>query len=175
VLFTWFNKLSNKVSDHATDGLDAELLSELLEDSSQPLTALSTKLNVSRQTIAARISRLEKSGVIRGYRAKVNYDKMGYNSFFVLFLKIGEFDESALSRALEEFRSSPHVIFDTSVTGEWDIMQILAFKDTQEYDRYLARIRTKYGRVFKDSKSHSILRFFKTPDEFVPRALRTRD
>jgi hypothetical protein len=57
---------------------------------------------------------------------------------------------------------------DASVTGEWDIVQILAFRNNQEYDDFISHLRTKYGSVFRDSKSHSILRFFKTADDFVP-------
>ena len=98
----------------------------------------------------------------------LDYSRLGYNSFFVLFLKIGSFDQGLLEKALEDFRSSHHVLMDTSVTGEWDIMQVLAFKDTQEYDKYIANLRTKYGRIFRDSKSHAILRFFKSADEFIP-------
>jgi Lrp/AsnC family leucine-responsive transcriptional regulator len=150
------------------DSLDAGIVVELIRDSSQSAKLLSEKLGVTRQTISSRISHLEKMGVINGFRAKIDYATMGYNTFFVLFLKIGNFDESLLAEALEEFRSSSHVLLDTSVTGEWDIMQVLAFKNTQEYDEYITRIRTKYGRIFRDNKSHAILKFFKTPDEFVP-------
>ncbi len=106
--------------------------------------------------------------ILSGYRAKIDYSKLGYGTFFVLFLKLGTFDENLLSRALEEFRSSPHVLLDASVTGEWDIIQILAFRNTQEYDNFIANLRIKYDKIFRDSKSHTILRFFKSPDEFIP-------
>jgi len=152
------------------DDVDRQVLAELIRDSSQTSVKLAEKLGLTRQTVASRISRLRKQGVVAGFRARIDYRLLGYTTFFVLFLKIGNFDETLLSKALEEFRASPHVLMDTSVTGEWDIMQVLAFKDTGEYDEYIARIRTKYGRIFRDSKSHAILRFFKSPDEFFPTA-----
>ena len=150
------------------DKVDKLLLAELIRDSSQNTTKLAKKLKLTRQTISARISRLRKEGVVLGYRASIDYRVLGYSTFFLLFLKIGNFDEMLLSKALEDFRNSRHVLMDTSVTGEWDIMQVLAFKNTAEYDEYIAWLRTKYGKIFRDSKSHAILRFFKSPDEFFP-------
>ncbi|MDA4111573.1 MAG: Lrp/AsnC family transcriptional regulator [Thaumarchaeota archaeon] len=152
------------------DKLDRQVVAELIRDSSQSTVKLAEKLGVTRQTVASRISKLQKQGVVSGFKAKIDYRLLGYSTFFVLFLKIGNFDEYLLSKALGEFRASPHVLMDTSVTGEWDIMQVLAFKDTNEYDEYIARIRTKYGKIFRDSKSHAILKFFKSPDEFFPTA-----
>lgn|SRR5487761_91105 len=152
------------------DLVDRKLLAELARDSDQTTKRLADKSGVTRQTVAFRISRLKKSKVLTGFRAKLDYSQLGYSIFFVLFLKLGSFDEALLSSALEEFRASHHVMMDASVTGEWDVMQVLAFKDTGEYDQYIANLRTKYGKVFRDSKSHAILKFFKSPDEFVPTA-----
>ena len=150
------------------DEVDKRLLAELAEDSSQPLQTIAQKLGLTRQTVAARIRKLEKSKVLLGFRAEIDYSKIGYNAFFVLFLKLGSFDRALLSAALKEFRASPNVLMDASVTGEWDVMQVLAFRDTLEYDQFVAHLRTKYGKIFRDSKSHAILRVFKSPDEFKP-------
>jgi Lrp/AsnC family leucine-responsive transcriptional regulator len=150
------------------DQTDKKIVAELARDSSQSTKKLAEKIGVTRQTIASRIARLERLEIVNGSRAKLDYSKLGYNNFFVLFLKIGFFDQGLLEKALEDFRSSHNVLMDTSVTGEWDIMQVLAFKDTQEYDKYIANLRTKYGRIFRDSKSHAILKFFKSTDEFIP-------
>ncbi len=150
------------------DQIDAKLLNELARNSSQSTKKLAEKIGVTRQTVASRITKLEKRKIIDGFRAKIDYSKLGYNIFFVLFLKLGSFDEALLSAALDDFRASHHVLMDASVTGEWDIMQILAFRNTKEYDQYIANLRTKYGKVFRDSKSHAILRIFKSPDDFVP-------
>ena len=150
------------------DHTDRKLLKQLAIDSAASTKKLAKEVGVTRQTVASRISKLERLGVIKGFRAKLDYTKLGYKTFFILFLKIGTFDESLLKKALDEFASSHHVLMDASITGEWDIMQVLAFRDTQEYDEYIANLRTKYGGVFKDSKSHAILKFFKSPDEFIP-------
>jgi DNA-binding Lrp family transcriptional regulator len=150
------------------DEIDRRVLAELAKDSSQPVQKIAAKMGLTRQTVASRIEKLKKSKVLLGFRAEIDYSKIGYNAFFVLFLKLGSFDQELLAEALREFRSSPNVLMDASVTGEWDVMQVLAFKDTREYDRFVSHLRVKYGKIFRDSKSHAILRIFKSPDEFRP-------
>jgi DNA-binding Lrp family transcriptional regulator len=150
------------------DAVDRKLLAELARDSSQSSQKIASKLGLTRQTVSLRIEKLKKSKVLLGFRAEIDYSKIGYNAFFLLFLKLGAFDNDLLASALREFRSSPNVLMDASVTGEWDVMQVLAFRDTQEYDRFVAHLRTKYGKIFRDTKSHAILRIFKSPDEFRP-------
>jgi len=154
--------------EHELDRVDTKIVSELAKDSSQSSKKLSDKVGVTRQTVASRILKLQEEGIITGFRAKLDYQKLGYNIFFLLFLKLGSFEEGLLRQALEDFRESHHVLMDASVTGEWDVMQILAFRSTKEYDEYIANLRTKYGKVFRDSKSHAILRIFKSPEDFVP-------
>ncbi len=154
--------------ENIIDQTDRKLLVELAKDSLQSSKKLAQKVGMTRQTVASRIAKLEKANVINGFRAKIDYAKLGYSIFFVLFLKLGSFDETVLASALEDFRASHHVLMDASVTGEWDVMQVLAFRDTNEYDEYIANLRTKYWKVFRDSKSHAILRIFKSPDDFIP-------
>lgn len=154
--------------DREIDQIDRKLLAELAKDSSQSSKKLAEKTGVTRQTVASRIAKLERSKTISGFRAKIDYTKLGYSTFFVLFLKLGSFDEGLLAGALDDFRASHHVVMDASVTGEWDIMQILAFRSSSEYDQFIANLRTKYGKIFRDSKSHAVLRIFKSPDDFVP-------
>jgi DNA-binding Lrp family transcriptional regulator len=159
---------SVKTHSYSIDSIDRKILELLARDSSLPTKKIADSLGVTRQTVSARISRLEKSNVIRGYRAKIDYEALGYSTFFLLFLKIGRFERQSLEKALQEFRSSPHVLLDVSITGEWDVMQLLAFRNTAEYDQFISNLRTKYGDVFKDTKSHAILKIFKFPDDFIP-------
>jgi DNA-binding Lrp family transcriptional regulator len=150
------------------DDVDKRILRELVRDASAPVQKIAAKMGLTRQTVSSRIQKLKKDKILVGLRAQIDYRKIGYNNFFVLFLKLGSFDRRLLASALKEFRGSPHVLMDASVTGEWDIMQVLAFKDNLEYDRFVEHLLTRYGKVFRDSKSHAILRIFRNPDEFYP-------
>lgn len=53
----------------ARDALDDRLIALLCDDARMTLTALAQKLSLSRTAVQARMARLERDGVIAGYRA----------------------------------------------------------------------------------------------------------
>ena len=152
------------------DAIDATILSILVEDGKARVSDIARRCRVSRQTVAARIRRMESTKLIIGYRTIIDYEKLGLKFFFILFLKLGVLEEPTAAAALKEFLGSPHVLLDCSVTGEWDVLQILGFRSTEEYDDYISRLRTAYGQLFRDTKSHAVLKFFKGLDQYNPLA-----
>ena len=54
----------------ALDHVDLELLAALAEDPRATVVALSDRLGLSRNTVQARMSRLDKAGVFLSYRSE---------------------------------------------------------------------------------------------------------
>jgi Lrp/AsnC family leucine-responsive transcriptional regulator len=150
------------------DDIDQKILSSLARDGRTPHVEIAAECGITRQTVASRIRRMEKEGLIKGYRAVVDMEKIGLSSFFVLFLKLDVTDQATIEDFIGTLREDSHVIMDVSITGEWDAMLLLAFKDVREYESYISRIRLNMGHMLKDSKSHVVLNFYKSPDEWVP-------
>lgn len=150
------------------DEIDRKIITELSKNAKTSHEHLARICGTARQTIASRIKKLERSGVIKGYRAVLDYGKVGYNSFFVLFLKLDTFDRELTENYIASMKKDVNVVYDASITGEWDVMQILAFEDAKDYEGYINTLRNKNRTLIKDVKSHAVLGFYKTPDEYVP-------
>lgn len=54
------------------DTADRKIVELLQEDARLPLKSIADKVSLTSPTVSARIDRLEKDGVITGYRASVN-------------------------------------------------------------------------------------------------------
>ncbi|HEY3273676.1 MAG TPA: Lrp/AsnC family transcriptional regulator [Methanocella sp.] len=150
------------------DETDKKILAALSQDANVPHQKLAEDCGITRQTVSSRIKRMENEGVIRKYRAAIDYEQVGLRSFFMLFLKLGIDDQSASEAFIGALKSDSHVLMDASITGEWDVILLLAFGDVREYESYISRLRQQLGPALKDSKSHVILNFYKTPDDWVP-------
>ena len=61
------------------DKIDRKLIKLLQENARYPLKYLAEQVFLSPPAVATRIDKLEKSGVITGYSAKVDKLKLGYN------------------------------------------------------------------------------------------------
>lgn len=59
------------------DSTDYRIIELLLEDGRIPMKELSQKVALSAPAVAERVKRLEEEGVITGYKAVVDYEKLG--------------------------------------------------------------------------------------------------
>ncbi len=150
------------------DEIDRKILAALAQDAEKSHEELAAACGITRQTVSSRIKRLEREGVIERYRAAIDYEKIGLRSFFMLFLKLDMADPAASEAFIGTLKADPHVLVDASITGEWDVILMLAFGDVREYESYIGHLRQQLGPALKDSKSHVILNFYKTPDDWVP-------
>jgi Lrp/AsnC family leucine-responsive transcriptional regulator len=150
------------------DEIDQKILAALSENANVQHQRLAEICGITRQTVSSRIKRLENEGVIKKYRAAIDYGQVGLSSFFLLFLKLDTADQAASTAFIGTLKADPHVLLDASITGEWDVILLLAFGDVREYESYISGLRQQLGPALKDSKSHVVLNFYKTTDDWVP-------
>src|SRR5919109_1643364 len=60
------------------DPIDRKIIGELIEDGRVSLAELGRRVNLSPPAVAERVQRLERTGVITGYRAEIDPRKLGY-------------------------------------------------------------------------------------------------
>jgi Lrp/AsnC family transcriptional regulator, leucine-responsive regulatory protein len=149
------------------DDIDRKILAALSQDAHIPHQQLAKACGITRQTVSSRIKWLESEGVIKKYRAAIDFEKVGLRSFFLLFLKLDTADQAASEAFISALKTDPHVLLDASITGEWDVILLLAFGDVREYESYISGLRMQLGPALKDSKSHVVLNFYKTTDDWT--------
>ena len=65
-------------NDRLLDEINLRILSELGEDARLSMSALGRKIGMSAPAVTERVQRLERTGVIRGYRLDVDPAALGY-------------------------------------------------------------------------------------------------
>jgi Lrp/AsnC family leucine-responsive transcriptional regulator len=97
------------------DGTDSRLLRELQENARLSLAELGRRVNLSSPAVAERLQRLERAGVITGYRAEVDPKTVGYP--IAAFVRIRPTTRQ-LHKIPELAREVPEVVECHRVTGE---------------------------------------------------------
>ena len=59
------------------DKIDWQIISILSKNARISLSQLSEKVYLTPPAVSSRIEKLEKAGIIEGYKACINYDKIG--------------------------------------------------------------------------------------------------
>jgi Lrp/AsnC family transcriptional regulator, leucine-responsive regulatory protein len=69
------------------DETDRKIIGELISDGRVSLAELGRRINLSPPAVADRVQRLERSGVITGYRAEIDLRKLGYRLTAIVRIK----------------------------------------------------------------------------------------
>jgi len=77
---------------------------------------ISQKVNLTAEAVAARIRRLEQKGLIQGYRARIDVEKIGYR-FYKAEIRLQEYKN--ISTLMEFCHQHPHIYqVDKTIGGE---------------------------------------------------------
>ncbi|WP_267640993.1 HTH-type transcriptional regulator Lrp [Haloarchaeobius amylolyticus] len=121
------------------ENLDAKLVNALLDNGDASLRSLAEQLDVSVTTVSNHVSALEDEGVIRGYTPKIDYDQLGYDVTAVVQLKV---EGSALPDVTERLREEKQMVSVYEVTGDYDVIAIGKFEDTDGMNTQIKRLLT---------------------------------
>ena len=101
------------------DALDVDLLAVLHDHTRVGVLELSRTLRVARGTVQARLDRLERAGVLNGYRPQVDLAAAGYvvQAFVTL-----EISQGALDQVTAELAAMPAVLEAYATTGASDVI-----------------------------------------------------
>jgi Lrp/AsnC family leucine-responsive transcriptional regulator len=107
--------LSLQTDKPVLDELNLRLLTELAADPRLRTTELARRLGVSAPTVRERLTRLEESGVIRGYRLDIDPAALGLPIGAWVRLRPGP---GQIPRIIELARRTPEVVECHRISGE---------------------------------------------------------
>lgn len=119
------------------DSVDAAILRELCEDARIPRAELSRRVGLSAPSVADRVRRLEDTGVITGYGARIDPARLGYGLTILVRARPlpGE-----MNNMIEAIRDTPQIISCDRVSGEDCFVARAHVRDVAEMEDVIDRI-----------------------------------
>jgi Lrp/AsnC family leucine-responsive transcriptional regulator len=136
-----------KISTYKLDQIDAKLIELLQEDSSQSVKQLSAQLNLTNTPVYERIKKLEKSGVIDKYSAKINPKKIGKELLVFTNVSLKEHSKTFLLNFEEKVIQLNEVIECYHVSGEHDYLLKVLVKNMQDYRSFLTETLARIENI----------------------------
>ncbi len=147
------------------DSVDEKIIQLLQKNARISIKDIASQVFLSSPAVTARIDRLEKIGIIRGYHAQINPEALGYR--IKAFVNL-EMDPAKKAEFYPYIESIPNVIECNCVTGDYAMLLEVEFWNTNELDHFVNDLqrfgRTKTQIVFSTSVEHRNLPV-KNPDE----------
>lgn len=111
------------------DGIDKEILRNLMEDARKPILQIAHKIGISGAAIHQRLKKLEEAGVVSGSKMVVNPTVLGFKT--VAFIGIYLDKASSNAEAVKELRKIPEVLECHYTTGNWSILIKILCRDNE--------------------------------------------
>ncbi|GAA4792636.1 Lrp/AsnC family transcriptional regulator [Actinomycetospora chlora] len=121
-------------NDKLLDETNQRILRELAEDPRQSMSALGRRIGMSAPAVTERVQRLERTGVIRGYRLDIDPGALGYP--IAAWVRVrpalghGKIAEQIAAR-------QPEVVECHKITGEDCLLMRVQVRDVADLDRVL--------------------------------------
>ena len=143
------------------DELDKRIIELLCRSSQGSYRQIAKQLNVHPTTLIQRVKNLESKGVIQGYRASVDYMKLGFEYMGM----VSVYADNVVS-VQDEIAKIPQVISIFDVTGESDCIAWIACIDRDEFSNVVKAINAIDG--VKKTNTSVILGIKKDPFSYIP-------
>jgi Lrp/AsnC family leucine-responsive transcriptional regulator len=125
---------SNLENDKLLDETNRRILAELADDPRLSMSALGRRIGMSAPAVTERVQRLERLGVIRGYRLDIDPGALGYP--IAAWVRVrpalghGKIAEQIAAR-------QPEVVECHRITGEDCLLMRVQVRDVADLDRVL--------------------------------------
>jgi Lrp/AsnC family leucine-responsive transcriptional regulator len=138
------------------DEIDRRLLSALQENGRIPVTDLAEKVGLTTSPCLRRLKILEQAGIIRGYAAHVDQQKVGLPVSVFVSVKLEMQREEALERFEATIRECPEVMECYLMTGSRDYLLRVVAQDLAAYERFLKQTLTRIDGVASIESSFAL-------------------
>ena len=127
----------------STDDIDKYILEQLKKDCRISIGQIAQKMGLPKSTLQYRIKKLETMGIIKGYRAQIDYAKLGkeYTTITLVRSKYGRKYHEKVGSILAQIPGTSGVYF---VLGETDFVVICRSDNREDF-------RSKLN-IFYDTK-----------------------
>lgn len=138
------------------DQIDKKILNMLQGNARVSLKEMSAACYISSPAIAARISKMEDTGIITGYHTSIDQEKLDYHVKAFIMVQL---EPSQKSEFYPYVQSIPNVIECNCVTGEYSEVMEVVFPSTGALDDFINEIQRRFGKtstqiVFSTSVEH---------------------
>ena len=125
-----------------TNSTDLQLIGALSDTTRPNVLELSRRLGQARNTVQARIDRLQATGVVEGYAPMIDLAALGYTVLAFTTLEIAQGQERAV---IEGLGAIPEVLETHKTTGPGDLLCRIVARTNEHLHDVLERVLALEG------------------------------
>lgn len=125
------------MSATSLDRIDWLLLDELQRSGRQTNAELAERVHLSPSACLRRVQRLEREGVIVGYRAEIDPERLGLGLQAFVRVQLKSHDAARIALFAEQVNAWPEIVACHALTGDMDYLLHVMVRDLEHFSRFL--------------------------------------
>lgn len=141
------------------DSTDLKILKILASNARVQLLDLAEKINLTPMAVKYRIKNLEKKGVIQGYRALIDFSKLGLEYYKVdMYL-----EDTKIIKEIQSFcKEQPNIVYIDRTIGASDMEFDFEIENLSKFMEIMDLIKQKFKGTIRNFEYFSVLKIYKT-------------
>ncbi len=139
------------------DDIDSKIVRALQNDGRMTVIDLAEHVGLSPTPCARRLDRLQRDGIITGYAAQVDPERLGFGVTIFVSVELEKQDRNAIDSFEKAIRRCDEVMECYLMTGSRDILLRVVAKDLNAFDAFLENRLMKISGI-RNLRSNFALR-----------------
>ncbi len=119
------------------DKIDIQLLVALQKNGRKTIKELSQEIGISASPTFERIKKLEKSGIITGYSANVDAEKLGKKLYAFAHISLKEHSKETVNKFTDQVLAIPQVMECHYTSGDTDFIIKILVENMESYKEFI--------------------------------------
>lgn len=134
------------------DSTDIRIIEQLKKDARASFNDIADQLGIAPSTVSSRVDKLERKGVITGYKPVIDHEKIGFNLTAMIHVTSAA---EKIEEVAEKLESDGRVVSFFEVTGETDMIVVTRFHDREDMNSTIKRFQKIDG--LESTETHVVL------------------
>jgi Lrp/AsnC family leucine-responsive transcriptional regulator len=126
------------------DEVDLQILASLQKDGRITNADLAKAVNLSPPSVLQRVRALEKAGLIRGYHALLDHERLGLRITAMVMITLALHQDMAIERFRRAVMDIPEILECHHVSGDFDFLLKVVVRDMRSYEQF---VREKLSKI----------------------------
>ncbi|MGD9993971.1 MAG: Lrp/AsnC family transcriptional regulator [Salinivirgaceae bacterium] len=131
------------------DETDKRILKILQVDGRITTKELAGKIHLSNTPVYERVKKLEKSGVIRKYKAEIDPEKIGKGTVIFIMASMNKHTKDVVDNFKKQLMSFPEVMEFYYISGNHDVMLKVMVGDMHEFKTFIEEKLSNVDNIYQ--------------------------
>ncbi|MFA5746081.1 MAG: Lrp/AsnC family transcriptional regulator [archaeon] len=145
---------------------DKKILLELDLNSRQSYSIIAKKVNLSKEVVNYRITKLVQEGIITNFTCIIDYSRLGVIAFRT-FLRLCNLDKTKEEEIINYLKKTSQVGWGVTIIGRWDINFIFWCRDIYEFTTFWGQFYIKFGEHIENKSTTITDWYYIYPKAFI--------